>query len=96
MRENMRVRRPMRHWFTRADLKLNQNVIKRFEPSHWKIEFPRPCMASVVSQQCAPALKVFVNFARRGDLVGLVFDSDDSAAHVGHQRHTNRAARLHR
>ena len=39
----------MRHWLTRDDPRLHRDVIKRFEPSHWTVDFPRGAMACVVS-----------------------------------------------
>lgn len=79
----------MRHWFTRADLKLQQATVKRFDPSHWTVEFPRESMACVVSQPSRNEMEVTATFARKGDLVGLVFDSEDRHVHVGHRRRLN-------
>lgn len=76
----------MRHWFTRRDLPLRTTTIKRFEPSHWTVDFPRGCMASVVSIPDRNDIEVAATFARKDDLVGLIYTSEDLNAHVGHQR----------
>ena len=80
----------MRHWFTRADLKLAQSTIKRFDPAHWTIDFPRGAMGCVVSTPNEDTLCAYLTFGRRGDLVGLIFESEDRHAHPGHRRETSR------
>lgn len=80
----------MRHWFTQADLRLSQTVVKRFDPAHWTIDFPRGSMGSVVSRPGEMALEVNATFARKGDLVGLIFLSEDRHVHVAHRRATDR------
>lgn len=80
----------MRYWFTRADLKLSQTTVKRFDPSHWTIDFPRGTMGSVISEPGENALDVHLTFGRRGDLAGLIFETEDRHAHAGHRRVSNR------
>lgn len=80
----------MRHWLTRADLPLRTTTIKRFEPSHWTVDFARGSMASVVSTPGETRLFVTTNFTRQNDLVGLIYSSDDAHVHVGHRRHVAR------
>lgn len=54
--------------------------IQRFDPRFWTVNFPRPMMASVVS--IAPdALRVNVEFHRKSDLAGLIWDSEDRYDH---------------
>lgn len=77
----------MRYWLTRDDERLSRSVIKRFEPSHWTVDFPRGSMACVVSHPDEQRLTATVTFGRKGDLVGLIFTTDDKAAHVAHRRH---------
>lgn len=77
----------MRHWLTRDDARLRRSVIKRFEPSHWTVDFPRGSMACVVSHPGESRLTATATFGRKGDLVGLIFTTADPSAHVAHRRH---------
>jgi hypothetical protein len=77
----------MRHWLTRDDPRLRRNVVKRFEPSHWTVDFPRGSMACVVSHPDENRLTATATFGRKGDLVGLIFTTADMSAHVAHRRH---------
>lgn len=79
----------MRHWMTRDDGRLRRDVIKRFEPSHWTVDFPRGTMACVVSHPGESKLTATTSFGRKGDLVGLIFTTTDTTAHVAHRRHAN-------
>ncbi|MCU0728614.1 MAG: DUF2460 domain-containing protein [Sphingopyxis sp.] len=57
-----------------------QTMIKRFEPTWWTIDFPRPMMAAVVA--AAPdALRVDVAFTGKDNLAGLIWDSVDRWDH---------------
>ncbi|MGD9471773.1 MAG: DUF2460 domain-containing protein [Novosphingobium sp.] len=54
--------------------------IQRFDPRFWTVNFPRPMMASVITT--APdALRVDVEFHRKSDLAGLIWDSVDRYDH---------------
>ena len=54
--------------------------MKRFAPTHWTVNFPRPMMASVVTT--APdALRVDAVFYRSGDLAGLIWEAQDKWSH---------------
>lgn len=56
------------------------DVIQRFDPRFWTVNFPRPMMASVVTT--APdALRVDCEFHHRGELAGLIWASEDAADH---------------
>ncbi len=56
------------------------DVIQRFDPRFWTINFPRPMMASVVTT--APdALRVECEFHHAGELAGLIWASEDTADH---------------
>lgn len=77
----------MRYWLTRDDPRLRQGVIKRFEPSHWTVDFPRGTMACVVSHPGERRITATATFGREGDLVGLIFTTDDTSVHVAHRRH---------
>jgi uncharacterized protein (TIGR02217 family) len=80
----------MNLWFTRADAQVVRTHVKRFDPLHWTIDFPRGTVASIVTTPDAHGLTVQCEFLRKGDLVGLIYASEDSFAHPAHARETNR------
>ncbi|WP_205481022.1 DUF2460 domain-containing protein [Sphingomonas arenae] len=80
----------MKHWFTRADAPLDRTWVKRFDPRHWVVDFPRGAMASVVAGEDAHSIVAHASFLRRGDLVGLIFESEDRHAHPAHRRELKR------
>ncbi len=67
-------------WLAGADDAQATDVITRFDPVYWTVNFPRPMMASVVTS--APdALRVDAVFYRADDLAGLIWASADEADH---------------
>ncbi|MFL6725354.1 MAG: DUF2460 domain-containing protein [Sphingomicrobium sp.] len=80
----------MNLWFTRPGAKIVTTHVKRFDPMHWTVDFPRGTVASVVTSADAHGLSVQCEFLRKGDLVGLIYESDDRFAHPAHARETNR------
>ena len=80
----------MNHWFTRPDAPIVSTHVKRFDPLHWTVDFPRGAMASVVTTPDEHGLSVKASFLRKGDLVGLIFESADRFAHPAHARETSR------
>lgn len=68
------------HWLaTRADQR-ERALVRRFNPLYWTVNFPRPMMAAVVST--APdAMEVTAVFYQRGDLAGLIWESEDHFDH---------------
>jgi uncharacterized protein (TIGR02217 family) len=65
-----------------ADMRRGQEArfMKRFAPTHWTVNFPRPMMASVVTT--APdALRVDAVFYGSGDLAGLIWEAEDKWSH---------------
>lgn len=54
--------------------------IRRFDPRFWTVNFPRPMMASVISTGPTP-LRVDAAFLRKGDLGGLIWESEDRLDH---------------
>jgi uncharacterized protein (TIGR02217 family) len=80
----------MNLWFTRPGAKIVQTHIKRFDPLHWTIDFPRGTVASVVTTPDAHGLSVTAEFLRKGDLAGLIWTSEDGWAHPAHARETSR------
>nr|MBA2467631.1 DUF2460 domain-containing protein [Sphingomonas sp.] len=79
----------MNHWFTRPDAAIVRTHVKRFDPLHWTVDFPRGTMASVVTSSNGHGLKVEAEFLRKGDLVGLIYESRDRYAHPAHARETS-------
>jgi uncharacterized protein (TIGR02217 family) len=80
----------MNLWFTRPDAKIVRTHVKRFDPVHWTVDFPRGTVASIVTTPDAHGLSVQCEFLRKGDLVGLIWDSEDRFAHPAHARETRR------
>jgi uncharacterized protein (TIGR02217 family) len=80
----------MNLWFTRPDAPIIRTHVKRFDPLHWTVDFPRGTVASVVRTADAHGLSVQAEFLREGDLVGLIWDSEDRHAHPAHARETSR------
>lgn len=63
--------------------------IKRFDPRWWLIDFPRPMMASVVTIG-SEGVQVDLEFQRRNDLAGLIWESADRWSHPLCALETNR------
>lgn len=80
----------MNVWFTRPDAPIVQTHVKRFDPLHWTVDFPRGAIASVVTAADGHGLTVTAEFLRKGDLVGLIWASEESQAHPAHARETSR------
>jgi uncharacterized protein (TIGR02217 family) len=80
----------MKHWFTQPDAPIRTDFVKRFDPLHWTVDFPRGTMASLVTSANGHGLSLTAEFLRLGDLVGVIFESEDRFAHVAHRRETNR------
>jgi uncharacterized protein (TIGR02217 family) len=80
----------MNLWFTRPDAKIVRTHVKRFDPRHWAVDFPRGTVASIVTTQDGHGLSVECEFLRKGDLVGLIYESEDKLAHPAHVRETSR------
>ena len=68
------------YWLADARQGQETRPIKRFAPTHWTVNFPRPMMASVVT--IAPdAVRVDALFYGSGDLAGLIWDAADPWSH---------------
>lgn len=80
----------MNHWFTAEDAPIATDFVKRFDPLHWTVDFPRGTIASLTTGADGHGLTVRAEFLRRGDLVGLIWDSEDKKAHAAHARETSR------
>lgn len=80
----------MNHWFTAPDAPIVTDFVKRFDPLHWAVDFPRGSIASIVTSADGRGLSIAAEFLRRGDLVGLIWESEDVHAHAAHARETSR------
>ena len=80
----------MNHWFTAPGAPITKTFVKRFDPLHWTVDFPRGTIASVVTGPNGHGLTVRAEFLRVGDLVGLIYESEDRWAHKAHARETSR------
>jgi uncharacterized protein (TIGR02217 family) len=78
------------HWFTSADAPIVSTWVKRFDPLHWRVNFPLGTVASAVTSSDGHGLTIEAELLRKGDLVGLIFDSEDVRAHPAHRRETKR------
>ncbi len=80
----------MKYWLTARDAPIERDVVKRFDPLHWAVDFPRGAMASVATSADGHGLTVEASFLRANDLVGLIWSSEDGDAHPAHARETSR------
>ena len=80
----------MNHWFTSADAPIVSTWVKRFDPLHWTVDFPRGTIASSVTGSDGHSLSLRAEFLRKGDLAGLIFESEDRRAHPAHAREASR------
>jgi uncharacterized protein (TIGR02217 family) len=80
----------VKHWFTAPDAPIVTDFVKRFDPLHWTVDFPRGAMASAVTGEDGHGLSVEACFLRKNDLVGLIWESEDRHAHPAHARETSR------
>jgi uncharacterized protein (TIGR02217 family) len=79
----------MTFWLAQERRAQESSFIQRFDPRFWTVNFPRPAMASVVAT--APdALQVEVELHNRGELVGLIWESEDRLDHPLLAYETNR------
>jgi uncharacterized protein (TIGR02217 family) len=78
------------HWFTSSDAPVVTTHVKRFDPLHWTVDFPRGTIASAVTGRSGHELSLVAETSRKGDLVGLIFNSEDLHSHPAHARETNR------
>ena len=77
-------------WFTEPGAPVEQGWVKRFAAADWTVDFPRGAMASVVTDADERGLAVEAHFLRKGDLVGLIYESEDRHSHPARARQTNR------
>lgn len=56
------------------------SFVQRFDPRFWRVNFPRPAMASVVTTG-PNSMQIDVELHHEGELVGLIWDSADDIDH---------------
>lgn len=79
----------MSFWLAKHRTVQATDMIQRFDPRFWTVDFPRPAMASVVTT--APdALRVDAVFQKADDLIGLIWESADRWDHPLLAYDTNR------
>ncbi|MEM1194803.1 MAG: TIGR02217 family protein [Pseudomonadota bacterium] len=70
----------MAYWLTSSRDAQEYSFIQRFDPRFWTINFPRPAMASVITTG-PDSLQVDVELHNEGELVGLIWESEDTLDH---------------
>lgn len=70
----------MDHWLMDRRNGQQGDVMQRFDPRFWSVNFPRPMMAAVTTT-AADALAVHMVFYDRNALAGLIWDSVDTLDH---------------
>jgi len=70
----------MAFWFAKPGDAQQHAHLKRFDPAYWTVNFPRPMMASAVTQG-DHGLRVDAVFYRANDLAGLIWASEDTDDH---------------
>ena len=75
-------------WFTRPGAAVEEGFVKRFAAHDWTVDFPRGAMASSVTTSDGRGVTVEAHFLRKGDLVGLIYESEDRHAHPARARRT--------
>ena len=70
----------MAFWLARQRSGQYSDHIQRFDPRFWTVDFPRPMMASLVTAG-ADSLRVEAEFHHRGELAGIIWESEDRLDH---------------
>ncbi len=70
----------MTHWLANKRHGQEASYMERFDPRFWTVDFPRPAMASVIAYGPADML-VTVELHHRGELIGLIWESEDRWDH---------------
>lgn len=70
----------MAFWLARERRGQQSAYIQRFDPRFWTVDFPRPAMASA-TVPAPDSLQVDCEFHHEGELVGLIWESEDRHDH---------------
>lgn len=68
------------YWLADARRGQDTRFMKRFAPTHWTVNFPRPMMASIVTTG-PDAMRADAVFYGSGDLAGLIWEAEDQWSH---------------
>lgn len=79
----------MAYWLAKERRGQQSSWLQRFDPRFWTINFPRPAMASVITTG-PDSLRVDCEFHHRGELCGLIWESEDTLDHPLLAYETNR------
>ncbi|MEE4537251.1 MAG: DUF2460 domain-containing protein, partial [Erythrobacter sp.] len=79
----------MAFWLARERRAQESSFIQRFDPRFWRVNFPRPAMASVITTGPG-SMQIDVELHHEGELVGLIWDSVDDVDHPLLAYETNR------
>ena len=72
----------MGYWLARARTGQREEMMQRFDPRFWTVNFPRPMMAAVTTiGGTGDALRVDCVFYKRDDLAGLIWEAEDRHDH---------------
>ncbi|MBA3667754.1 MAG: DUF2460 domain-containing protein [Sphingomonas sp.] len=77
-------------WFTRPGARVEQATVKRFAAVDWTVDFPRGTIASTVTTSDERGVTVEAEYLRKGDLVGLIYESEDRYSHRARMRESER------
>ncbi|MEP0189166.1 MAG: DUF2460 domain-containing protein [Erythrobacter sp.] len=70
----------MAFWLAERRHAQESSFMQRFDPRFWTVNFPRPAMASVVTTG-PDSLQVDIELHNEGELVGLIWASEDTLDH---------------
>lgn len=70
----------MAFWLAQQRTVQDSGWIQRFDPRFWTVNFPRPMLAAA-TVPAPDALRVDVTFLTRGDLAGVIWESEDRFDH---------------
>lgn len=70
----------MGHWLMQARSVQAEDVLTRFDPRFWTVNFPRPMMAAVTTRAW-DAMRVDCVFYRASDLAGVIWEAEDRYDH---------------
>lgn len=70
----------MAYWLASERNAQESSFIQRFDPRFWTVNFPRPAMASVITTG-VDSMQIDVELHHEGELVGLIWESEDTLDH---------------
>jgi len=79
----------MSYWLARERRGQESSFIQRFDPRFWTVNFPRPAMASVITTG-PDSMQIDLELHHEGELVGLIWASEDTLDHPLLAYETNR------